>query len=401
VQARWGTAAHITFFVFCILTNIIVTSMLILGAAASVEALTGERPTLACALLPGPKNGVIAAPQPTSTSAYPAPPPFLHAGMNLYAAAILIPVGVMFYTAHGGLRASYLASWANTGTIFIALNIVSAHTLLLLGPAPTCAGLSRELLLMQPPCWDGPRARAGPGITSRRLRQRTGRGAAAARRALLSPLLLLLLLALQASPAAEPLPPRPPRPQFAFMVYASGMWPIGSISRVYENLGVIAGPYPVEGNKDGSYMTIWSMNGLIFGIINVSSWRAAGGATCMPHGKLGARHACRMGSWVRNMHAAWAAGCAARGSMGSWGHGMHASLRTCGSAAAAHRPRLLTHSPRPGACVVQVIGNFGTVFVDQSYWQGAIGALPTATYRGYLIGGLCWFSVPFTMATAM
>ena len=50
---------------------------------------------------------------------------------------------------------------------------------------------------------------------------------------------------------------------------------------------------------------------------------------------------------------------------------------------------------------MQVIGNFGTVFVDQSYWQGAIGALPTATYRGYLIGGLCWFAVPFTMATAM
>jgi hypothetical protein len=48
-----------------------------------------------------------------------------------------------------------------------------------------------------------------------------------------------------------------------------------------------------------------------------------------------------------------------------------------------------------------VIGNFGTVFVDQSYWQGAIGAKPSATYKGYLLGGLCWFAVPFTMATSM
>jgi Na+/proline symporter len=51
---------------------------------------------------------------------------------------------------------------------------------------------------------------------------------------------------------------------------------------------VIAGFKPVTANKEGSYLTMWSLNGLVFGIINV-------------------------------------------------------------------------------------IGNFGTVFVDQSYWQGAIG----------------------------
>jgi len=54
VKARWGTVAHITFLVFCILTNLIVTSMLILGGAATTKALTG---------------------------------------MNLYAASMLIPVG--------------------------------------------------------------------------------------------------------------------------------------------------------------------------------------------------------------------------------------------------------------------------------------------------------------------
>ncbi len=40
-DARWGKAAHITFFVFCIMTNILVTSMLLLGGAAVINALTG------------------------------------------------------------------------------------------------------------------------------------------------------------------------------------------------------------------------------------------------------------------------------------------------------------------------------------------------------------------------
>lgn len=41
VKIRWGTTAHIVFLVFCLLTNIIVTSMLILGGASVVTALTG------------------------------------------------------------------------------------------------------------------------------------------------------------------------------------------------------------------------------------------------------------------------------------------------------------------------------------------------------------------------
>jgi hypothetical protein len=41
VKARWGTGPHIVFLVFCLLTNIIVTSMLILGGASVVNALTG------------------------------------------------------------------------------------------------------------------------------------------------------------------------------------------------------------------------------------------------------------------------------------------------------------------------------------------------------------------------
>lgn len=48
-----------------------------------------------------------------------------------------------------------------------------------------------------------------------------------------------------------------------------------------------------------------------------------------------------------------------------------------------------------------VIGNFGTVFVDQSYWQSAIAAKPGAAHKGYILGGMVWFTIPFALATAL
>lgn len=188
VDARWGKVAHITFLIFCFLTNIIVTAMLILGGAAVVEALTG---------------------------------------VNIYAAAFLIPVGVIIYTAAGGLKATFIASYVHTGIIYIVLLI------------------------------------------------------------------------------------------FVFMVYATHD-DLGSPSVVYDWLTKVAAPdiHPVAFNLEGSYITMWSRNGLIFGIINI-------------------------------------------------------------------------------------VGNFGTVFVDQSYWQSAIAAQPSATWKGYILGGLCWFAIPFTLATSM
>ena len=109
----------------------------------------------------------------------------------------------MFYTAHGGLKATYIASWAHVAVIYIAL----------------CT--------------------------------------------------------------------------FAFLVYASPNSQLGSISKVYSYLGMASEKYPVAGNKGGSYLTMFSKSGLIFGVINV-------------------------------------------------------------------------------------IGNFGTVFVDQAYWQGAIACESSA-----------------------
>ena len=51
--------------------------------------------------------------------------------------------------------------------------------------------------------------------------------------------------------------------------------------------------------------------------------------------------------------------------------------------------------------VINIVGNSGTVFVDQAYWQRAIAAQPSSTVKGFLLGGMCWFSIPFTLATTM
>merc|ERR1712190_591846 len=51
--------------------------------------------------------------------------------------------------------------------------------------------------------------------------------------------------------------------------------------------------------------------------------------------------------------------------------------------------------------IINIVGNFGTVFVDQSYWQSAIAAKPASAHKGYLLGGLVWFTVPFALATSL
>src|SRR5690606_29330687 len=48
-----------------------------------------------------------------------------------------------------------------------------------------------------------------------------------------------------------------------------------------------------------------------------------------------------------------------------------------------------------------IVGNFGTVFVDQAYWQRAIASAPKSAFKGFLIGGLSWFAIPFALATAL
>lgn len=51
--------------------------------------------------------------------------------------------------------------------------------------------------------------------------------------------------------------------------------------------------------------------------------------------------------------------------------------------------------------IINIVGNFGTVFIDQAYWQRAIATRPKSAIHGFLIGGLAWFSIPFALATTL
>ena len=186
IRARYGGGAHRVFLVFALMTNMIVTAMLLLGGAAVVNGLTG---------------------------------------MDISLAAFLIPIGVMIYTLVGGLKATFVADYMHTIIIFIVI-LTFVATVYFVSP-----------------------------IT-------------------------------------------------------------GGIEGMYDKLTEAARLHPVEGNAMGAYLTMASLGGLIFGVINI-------------------------------------------------------------------------------------VGNFGTVFVDQAYWQRAIAAQPTSTVKGFLLGGACWFAIPFTLATTM
>ncbi|KAL4875894.1 solute symporter family transporter [Aspergillus karnatakaensis] len=50
---------------------------------------------------------------------------------------------------------------------------------------------------------------------------------------------------------------------------------------------------------------------------------------------------------------------------------------------------------------VLFLGGFSTVWLDQAYWQRAIASKPETSVKAYLAGGLAWYGIPFSFATAM
>jgi SSS family transporter len=210
VLARWGGNAHFTFLFFCLLANVIVTAMLLLGGSATVNALTGV-PTDLC--------------------------------------SFLIPWGVILYTAAGGLKATFLASYIHTAIIFVVL-ITCVYTVYV-------KEHSSDYI------HDGLQTVSGYTVDQCKVIFSKNQNVATT-------------------------------------FFKSGTFSCG----------------PIADNNEGSYLTMNSLGGLKFGIINI-------------------------------------------------------------------------------------VGNFGTVFVDQSYWQSAIAAKPSSAHKGYLLGGLVWFTIPFALATSL
>ncbi|KAG9314224.1 Sodium:solute symporter family-domain-containing protein [Chiua virens] len=51
--------------------------------------------------------------------------------------------------------------------------------------------------------------------------------------------------------------------------------------------------------------------------------------------------------------------------------------------------------------IIQITGGFGTVILDQGYWQRAIASEAKTAVRAYLMGGIAWFAVPLTFSSVM
>ncbi|SJX64643.1 probable DUR3-Urea permease [Sporisorium reilianum f. sp. reilianum] len=63
----------------------------------------------------------------------------------------------------------------------------------------------------------------------------------------------------------------------------------------------------------------------------------------------------------------------------------------------------LTFRSREGLIflIINVIGNLGTVFCDQSYHQRSIASNPNTAARAFLLGGSAWFAIPFLFSMTM
>lgn len=70
----------------------------------------------------------------------------------------------------------------------------------------------------------------------------------------------------------------------------------------------------------------------------------------------------------------------------SYGPAKQFTLTACGPVDGNEEGSYLTMLSREGFVfgVINIVGNFGTVFVDQSYWQSAIAAKPQSSHKGYV-----------------
>ncbi|CDO71338.1 hypothetical protein BN946_scf184908.g96 [Trametes cinnabarina] len=88
VKTRFGTGAHLLFTFYAFLCILVVCGSLLLGGAATVNALTG---------------------------------------MNIVAACFLLPIGIAVYVIFGGLRATFICDYTHTMILFVIIYVFFAN----------------------------------------------------------------------------------------------------------------------------------------------------------------------------------------------------------------------------------------------------------------------------------
>ncbi|SCU92682.1 LAFA_0F12178g1_1 [Lachancea sp. 'fantastica'] len=106
IHVRFGKAGHLLYLCYCAATNVMVSSLLLLGGSQAFAAATG---------------------------------------MHTVAASFLIPFTVVIYTALGGLKATFISDWVHTVIVYIIL-IVIAYTVFCTSPLIGSPGKMWDLL---------------------------------------------------------------------------------------------------------------------------------------------------------------------------------------------------------------------------------------------------------------
>ncbi|ETW85023.1 urea transporter [Heterobasidion irregulare TC 32-1] len=107
VKVRFGIGAHLLFTFYGFLCILVVSGSLLLGGAATVNALTG---------------------------------------MNTIAACILLPIGIAVYVVFGGLRATFICDWSHTIILFVVIYIFFFQVY---ATSPELGSITRMYALLQ------------------------------------------------------------------------------------------------------------------------------------------------------------------------------------------------------------------------------------------------------------
>jgi Na+/proline symporter len=314
VKARFGTFTHIVMIVFALTTNVIVTSMLLLGGASTIEDLTG---------------------------------------MSKLTAAFMIPVlSCWLYTMYGGLRATFFASYVHTTVIFVMLLTFTFAVY----------GGSGEHDL-----W------GSPTNVYNALEKATLHGFFDATYDECSmPGNKCNAAVVTAAPAV--VDPNCPTVAVASVVTgASYMTPTGffdGMTGIMLNDGLC---YKQNSRERTDVRCGYTERGKDNPCCDINYDGLLGGTSCRAH---------------ENQHCI------------STSAEKHFEAEGCGDDEICVTS-FMTMGSTIGLIfgITNIVGNFGTVFVDQSYWQSAVAAKPKSAVLGFLIGGMVWFAVPFCMAT--
>ena len=312
VDIRWGKTAHLTFLFFGISTNLIVTGMLLQGGSAVMTACSGMHPV---------------------------------------AANFLIPLGVVLYTWFGGLKATFLASYIHTAVIMICLVVFITYVYAVPGDYE-CDALNGL-------CTSGYKSAE---CTEDHTKQCEALGSAA--------ILWERLAFLTALPRMGTATPE------GGLVGTVGTDEVNMRTDCILSDGTTC-PLDSAVTRFDSGMP----QTITCGCSGATPWLAGESVGCA----TGYDSATDTYSFNHPL------GCY---SPGDYHHGP-----VCDNRGGSFITMLSMDGLMFG--IINIVGNFGTVFVDQSYWQSAIAARPSAAHKGYLLGGMVWFTIPMALATAL